>query len=127
MISPVSFGSVAASSNASFSDRIRQPQTYIMKEEPNAASSIKSSKGKGKAGKIVGGFAAAAAVVATVLGVLSHKGTFGNMMNGVKEGGIAAKILPVLDQAGSFIADNAINLKDKVVEFVGKHINRAAE
>lgn len=121
MIAPVSFGSVAASSNTSFADKIRQPQTYVVKEEqPNAASPINGSKEKGKAGKVVGGLAVTAAIVATALGVLSKKGGFSAMLAKVKDGSILKKILPALDTAGNFIADKAVLVKDKVVELAGK-------
>ena len=121
MIAPVSFGSVAASSNTSFADKIRQPQTYVVKEEqPNAASPINGSKEKGKAGKVVGGLAVTAAIVATALGVLSKKGGFATLLTKFKDNAVLQKILPKLDTAGNVIAEKAAWAKNKVVDLVSK-------
>ena len=115
MITPVSFRSTVATSASSFEDKIKQPQTYVVKEDPSAASSIKSSEKKGKAGKVLGG-AVIVAALATALGVLAHKGNFSQWAQGAE--GLKKTLLTGLDTVGKFIADKAIFVKDKVSEFV---------
>lgn len=115
MIAPVSFRSVAASSNTNFQDKIKQPQTYIVKEEqPSASAPLNSNKEKGKGGKFVGVLAFLAAT-ATAVGVLASKGKFAALANGAD--GFKKTLFTHLDTVGKFIADKASFVKEKVVNF----------
>lgn len=120
MISPVSFGSVAAS-NMSFEDRIRQPQQYGIKEQPAASSPIdKTHKKGGKAGKVVLGGTAIAAIVMTALALLSTKTQAFSSLEGKFKNEIVQKAIKGLNQAGYTIAEAAVQAKDFVLKQVKK-------
>lgn len=122
MISSVSFAS-AQTGATSFEDKIKQPQAYVTKEAPQAATKINGKEKKGSAGKIAAKLAIAAVAIAAVLAGVSKKGILkvnpdGNKtLNAIKTG---------INTAGNWIFEKAVSLKDKVLPKAQEHIDDLA-
>lgn len=128
MIAPVSFRSTAAASQSSFADRIRQPQTFSVKADPNASSPISGKKGG--VGKFIKGVLVTAAVVATALGLSSKFGLTQKLVNMTKEGSILRKGAGLLDKVGNTVkeyAGKAIGLGKSLWAKISGSANNLAE
>ena len=108
MISPISFSGVQGSN---FSDLVSKPQAYIRPQTPAAASTLKEEKGKKGGLKKVG---IAVVVVAAALAALGFGAKKGIFTSDKIKNETLKKGLSYLNKAGNWIADKAIQLKDKV-------------
>lgn len=120
MISSVSFAGTQGASS-SFEEKIRQPQTYMAKESPQAAAKIKEKGGKkGSVGKTILKIAAAAAAILGGLALVSKTGVLkinpeGNaVVNTIKTG---------INTAGSFVCDKVSGLAGKIIPAAEEHID----
>ena len=123
MISAVSFGDTTQAST--FAERIKQPQTYTVKqEEPSAAASIRGRNKKQSAGKKFFKLLAFAAAVAGALALAAKSGKFQ-----VPEGatGTMDKLKGFIDKAGNKVIETAKKIMPAAKEAAAETADKAVD
>lgn len=116
MVGSVSFGNTAVQ-QTNISDLINKPQTYVKKDEPQAAAPIESgAKKKGSVPKAILKTLVGAAAIAGALALVSKKGVLKINPDGNK---IVNTIKTGVNTAGEFVS----NKFDVVKDFILSHVN----
>lgn len=119
MISSVSFASAQAGTT-SFEDKIKQPQAFVTKEVPQAATGINNKTKKGGAGKKVGAIVLAVVAAAAVLAGIAKKGVLKVNPDGNKT---LNTIKTAINSAGDWILKQGKALKDKILPKAQEHVD----
>lgn len=119
MISSVSFASAQAGTT-SFEDKIKQPQAFVTKEAPQAATGINDKKKKGGAGKKLGTIVLAVVAAAALLAGIAKKGVLKVNPDGNKT---LNTIKTAINSAGDWILKQGKALKDKILPKAQEHVD----
>ncbi len=119
MISSVSFASAQAGTT-SFEDKIKQPQAFVTKEVPQAATGINDKKKKGGAGKKLGTIVLAVVAAAALLAGIAKKGVLKVNPDGNKT---LNTIKTAINSAGDWILKQGKALKDKILPKAQEHVD----
>lgn len=116
MVGSVSFGNTAVQ-QTNISDLINKPQTYIKKEEPQAAAPIEAgAKKKGSVPKTIAKVLLGAAAIAGALALVSKKGVLKVNPDGNK---VLNTVITAINTAGDFVS----NKFDVAKDFILSHVN----
>lgn len=120
MVSSIGFRSTTPQVST-FQDMISRPQTYIQKETPAAASSLKDGKNKkGSAGKVIAGLlVGTAAVTAGLLYAGRHPEKLDGLISKFKDGKLKTNLIKV----GNKIVEMGEGIDSKVVKPVSDKIS----
>ena len=121
MVSKISFGTTS-----DFSEKIKQPQTYTVKEEPTAAKPISGKEKKHSAGKTFFKFLGLTAAIVGILALIGKTGVCA-----VPEGatGTLAQIKGGLDNAGKtvlkYFKEHLPQATEKITDAVSENASQA--